>query len=432
MVRSVTTNEDIVSLPSVRGWCPTLFEPMAAADGLLANVKPRVSGWMAVDLRAIAAAAGLHGSGRLLLTNRANLQVRGLSVASAGAFAAAMVSGGLASADRDAERRRNVLMLEPQTRESQAFAARLEAWLEAEEALAGLPSKFYFGVTSDLNHDHCTAADVCIHVLGQQAWVTAGAGETEEVGGLGVLTAEPLTAVASVTAAFLRLAAQRRARARRLKDLIADVGKGAVFAAAGLQATTWTRRLPQESPARAPQETVTHVGSLTGQRFGLGAPFGRVDVAMLQAVAALAERFGDGRLRLTAHRTIALFGAMPDRHSELAAQASRAGFIVDDRDSRLRVAACVGGAGCNRTTVDVHAVAATLAPLWSGKGVLHVSGCTKGCAHPRKATVTVVPGATDDCLYVSRNSRADAGTTVIMTLAEVMRLLADVAAGGSP
>ena len=28
----------------IKGWCPSLFEPMAAGDGLLVRVKPRVAG----------------------------------------------------------------------------------------------------------------------------------------------------------------------------------------------------------------------------------------------------------------------------------------------------------------------------------------------------------------------------------------------------
>lgn len=419
----VPADERNMSEPQIRGWCPTVFEPMPAADGLLVNVKPPVRGWTAAELRRIAAAAALHGSGRLLVTNRGNLQVRGLSPAGARAFAAVMLESGLVSPGRDVERRRNILMLATQTDESEAFASRLESWLETDAGLAGLPAKFCFAVTSAACARDCTIADLCIQVCGTKAWVVV-AGDAVDVGAFGVLTHEPLATVASITQAFLDLAPRTAMRPRRLKDLIAQVGIDAVLTAAGLRAG--------DGPELA--EPASYVGSLGGGRFGLSVPFGRVGAAMLIQVAKLAEQFGDGRLTLGAHRTFVLFGTRSEtraphdsnREPELSEQASRSGFIVDARDPRLRVAACMGGSGCDRAVIDVQAVAESLAPWWGGNGVLHVSGCPKGCAHPGRAAVTLVASAPHGRFYVSRGSRADAPTSNTIGLDEVRDLLTAV------
>ena len=421
MMSSTTTDPGPGSSPGVRGWCPTLFEPMAASDGLLANVKPRARGWTAGDLRAIAAAGALHGSGRFLLTNRGNLQVRGLSAASAAGLAEAMVAAGLASASLEAERRRSILMAAAQTPEAQSIGARLEDWLESAvpEALASLPSKFCFAVTSENAHGDCAAADICIHVAKGHSWVAACAGN------VAALTDDPVAAVAAITGAFLRMAAERSARPRRLKDLVSDEGAGALFAAAGLEATPFPPRLPVASDPdlTGPAQPSARVGPLGGGEFGLGVPFGRADVAFLNAVADVAERFANGRLRLTVHRTFNLSGTRRDRLADLSAAAARAGMIVDGGDPRLRVAACSGGSGCARTAVDIIDSAQSLAPLWRGKGVLHVSGCVKGCAHPEAAAVTLVAGAAGDRFHVLHDSRADAVASRSMTLAQVREAL---------
>ena len=57
--------------------------------------------------------------------------------------------------------------------------------------------------------------------------------------------------------------------------------------------------------------------------------------------------------------------------------------------SRLRVAACTGAPGCTSAEVETRTLAARLAPLVPPGGVLHVSGCAKGCAHPGPATATL-------------------------------------------
>lgn len=413
-------------MPTVRGWCPTVFAPMAAADGLLATVKPRVRGWSALELRRIASAAAAHGSGRLLVTNRGNLQVRGLSPTGARAFAVAMSECGLASPDAAAERRRSVLMLQAQTAGSEAFATRLESWLETETALAALPAKFCFAVTSADSAGDSAIADLCVHVSGSGTWIGLRANDGRSAGEIAVDGEDPLVAVASITRAFVQLASASPLSPRRLADLILEVGVDVVLAAADLRASVRSPR-----PCEPAAQTASGVGPLPDDRFGLGVPFGRAEVATLLAAAELAEEFGGGRSRLAVHnvhRAFVLSGIPPARRQALADRASSTGFIVDARDPRLRVAACVGGSGCARTTVDVEGAAASLAPCWGGEGVLHVSGCSKGCAHPGKAAVTLLAGAPDDRFYVLRDAPANASTSCALSLDEIRNLL--TASGG--
>lgn len=69
-------------------------------------------------------------------------------------------------------------------------------------------------------------------------------------------------------------------------------------------------------------------------------------------------------------------------------------FILGADDPRLRVAACPGAPSCARGTTPVRDDAAILAAELSGMPgagiILHVSGCARGCAHPKPAAVTLV------------------------------------------
>jgi len=113
---------------------------MPSGDGLLVRVKPPGGRLPAAALRAIADGAIRYGNGAIDLTSRGNLQIRGLSAGSAPSFAEAMVAAGLADADPERERRRNVIAVPPY--DDGAMAA-VEAVL-AETA--GLAAKFCVAV----------------------------------------------------------------------------------------------------------------------------------------------------------------------------------------------------------------------------------------------------------------------------------------------
>ena len=130
--------------------------------------------------------------------------------------------------------------------------------------------------------------------------------------------------------------------------------------------------------------TAVPIGLLPGA-CGLGLPFGGLGAAGLAALAALAERHGDGTLRLTPWRAVLLPGAGPG----VLPDAARIGLITDPADPLLHVAACAGRTGCASGSVDARADAAILAQAGLA-GQLHVSGCAKGCAHPGRADVTLV------------------------------------------
>jgi precorrin-3B synthase len=399
-----------MSGPATRGWCPSLFEPMASGDGLLVRVKPHARGLTADQARVVAAAAERCGSGRIEVTNRANLQIRGLSAASAPVFAQAMVEAGLASPTQEAERRRNLLIPIDATARAMDLAAQMEQWLETDDALVPLPGKFGFAIVAGAEGRDEPTADILV-ALGEETPVVFLAGAS-----LAAAVEDPLAAARALAHAFLDLAAKASPAARRMKALTAGIGAPAVFARAGLRAEPATRPPP---PAPGPS-----VGAAAGS-FGLGLPFGAADAPMLRAAADLADRFGDGRIRTTSARALVLTGVGPDARA-LGEAAARAGFIVDPADPRLRIAACAGRPACASAAVDVRAVASGLAAIWRDPGVLHVSGCAKGCAHPDAACVTLVATANPGGYDMILNGRAgDRPHRARLSLAEAALLITD-------
>jgi precorrin-3B synthase len=189
---------------------------------------------------------------------------------------------------------------------------------------------------------------------------------------LGPFPARDLLAVAqALTGAFLALADAPR----RMRDAVWTDGLAPFAAATGLPL------------ASAPQAPRARAADWLGVRpFGVGvaAPFGRLRASQL---AALASETG---LRLTPWRALLIPG--PEDPVALAEAASRLGLIVDPADPILRVAACPGAPACSSALQETHETARRLSQFApSGEGIwLHVSGCEKGCAHPRPAPLTAV------------------------------------------
>jgi precorrin-3B synthase len=83
---------------------------------------------------------------------------------------------------------------------------------------------------------------------------------------------------------------------------------------------------------------------------------------------------------------------------DLIIAAERLGFVVHAEDPRRRIVACPGAPACASGLIPARTLASTLAPVLAAivkhdghNGVLvHVSGCSKGCAHPGPAALTLV------------------------------------------
>ncbi|MXP64152.1 precorrin-3B synthase [Roseomonas sp. M0104] len=388
---------------TVRGWCPTLFEPMASGDGLLLRVKPRAARLTATQARALAEAAARYGNGWLDLTHRANLQVRGLRPETVAPFTEAMLDAGLADPDPGVERRRSIVA-PPLLGADSAIPASAADWLAALEALladqtlAALPSKF--GLVLDGGGAlplHGVEADLILRLGASGAALHLPGADLHAPG------ATP-AAVAALLRAFLAIPG-----ARRMRDSVRRAGAPALFAAAGLRAE------PASAPGPAPQPIGCHRLGVHAA-LGLGIPFGALPAVTLGHLAHLAERHGDGTLRLTPWRALLLPG-LADPAPVLAAAT---GLIADPADPRLRLRACPGTQGCASGLADTRADAATLLGMGAvpRMGLLHLSGCAKGCAHPAPAAVTLVAEAEGRYALIRHGRAGDPPARAGLTLAE--------------
>jgi len=152
----------------------------------------------------------------------------------------------------------------------------------------------------------------------------------------------------------------------------------------------------------------------TGRLVGL--EFGQIAATDFAALANL------GPLRLTPWRML-----LVEHAEEIPAQP---GLILDASDPRLQVSACTGAPGCLQALSPTRQLARDLAPYVPAGSTLHVSGCTKGCARPNAAALTLTATATDTFDLI-RNGKASDRPALTNLSATTLRAAPDILTKGS-
>ncbi|AJE45206.1 precorrin-3B synthase [Celeribacter indicus] len=351
-----------MSDPVIRGWCPGALRPMRSGDGLVVRLRLPLGRMGPEQALGIAGLSRRHGNGRIDLSARANLQLRGVSEDSHPPLIAALSEMGLIDASPEAEARRNILIT-PFWRagdDSEAVARDLAQALRADDAPA-LSGKFGFAVDCGAQPVLGTvAADIRIERAGEGLICRAD----------GMETGRPVT---------------RKTAARAALDLAEwFVTSGGVQDNRGRMA----RHLAQGARPPAPW---THVPRGAGRQPPAPGPceggvlvaleFGRMEADLLTSLAEF------GALRLTPWRMLLIEGATTV--PELP------GLIASPSDPRLRIDACTGAPDCPQALAATRPLARALAPSLPPEAHLHVSGCTKGCARPAPSDMTLVATGDD-------------------------------------
>ena len=400
--------------PMRRGACPGLSAPMATGDGLLARLTPSGETIALAAFSGLCAAARRHGNGIIEITSRGSIQVRGLTAASAGLFAAEVAALGI-----PAEEGIPVLpdplsgLDETGLIDAGGVADDLRQALAASSLASKLSAKV--SVTVDgggFLHLDEVAADVRLRAVrtdrGVRFHVALGGTAASAV----FIGAVPVDRAAECTVRLLELLATFSPQ--RMRNAIESAG-AARFASA-LAGILEQAAAPTGRPAAEP--VGTHA-LRSGDVAGIALPFGHSDAETLSRLIGEAERAGAKGLRTAPGRALLFLGAA----SGFAARATSLGFIADPADPRRRVIACSGAPICASGEISARALAPVVARAVraANVGPVHVSGCAKGCAHPAPAPLVIVghAGACD----IHLNGKLVSSTKPDALSAELERLL---------
>lgn len=343
----------IIQGPIIQGWCPGALRPMESGDGWVVRIRPYGGRLTPVQVQGIADLSQRFGNGLIDLSSRANLQLRGVSPDTHTPLIKGLRALGLIDKSAQIESQRNVIVT-PFWGPTDGALNMANAVAAALTGLPHLPSKFGAGVDIGANPVlRDVSADIRIEKAQGGFLVYPDGGQT----GATVARANLGNAVRALGQWFIDAGgiSDGRGRMRNLTAPLPDQ----------------FRQTPvPQAPAFAPRPMLTDQGAL------VGVAFGQLQAETLAKLGALWP------LRITPWRMVLLEGAR--------AMPQIAGLLAAD-DPILQVDACVGAPACKQALGPTRDLARRLAPLTQIR--LHVTGCAKGCAHPRPAPLTIT--ATD-------------------------------------
>ncbi|MBY5931789.1 cobalamin biosynthesis protein CobG [Tateyamaria omphalii] len=318
---------------------------MMSGDGLIVRIRPRLARLTRDQILGLCTLSQSHGNGIIDLTSRANLQMRGIKEHDHQTVLTQLQSLDLIDATPEAEAKRNIVTI-PLWQDGDLTTRLHTAILDTLPKMPTLPAKM--GIAIDTGPQPIltnTSADFRFERSADTLVLRADGAPN----GKAITEAEaPQT--------LLDLA----------KWFVSTNGPASGRMAKHLKSTPLPADWQDTSPAAAAPPL--QPGGTT-----YGAPFGSIDAT---ALAALINDSQATTLRVTPWRLFILENATP---------CAPHGFITDANDPLLHTHACPGAPACAAATVDTRQLARQMATPG-----LHVSGCDKGCAHPRRATTTLV------------------------------------------
>ncbi|MEO8685274.1 MAG: precorrin-3B synthase [Devosia sp.] len=377
----------------IRGACPTLREPMATGDGLLARLRPVGGAISPIQFQAVATLAARYGNGQIEITARGNLQVRGLRAATVADFATAIEAIMAIETGLPIELSPLASLDPEESTDARPLAAAIRAAIAGSTAADRLNPKVTVVLDSGgAWHRRELAGDIRLTATAEGHKWRLAIGDRP----LGLLYDRD---VVSATLIVLSMIAAVNGRGR-------DIDPAAVrerLHGLLLSDTTPPGELRESSPLITP---------LTDGRVAaaIWLPFGAVRTNGLDDLATAALRCGITEFRLAPHHGLLAVCASADIAGQFRDRAAALGLVTAPDDARRAISACIGTDGCGSGQIAsrqwAEAAARAEPAFFDGSFALHISGCAKGCAHPATALLTLV-GSQDGATF-ALNGRASA------------------------
>jgi ferredoxin-nitrite reductase len=354
-----------------------------------------------------------YGGGYTHVTTRANIQIREVEAKNAVAMVEAIQDLGLCSRGSGADNIRNVTGtptagIDPQELiDTRPYAREWHFHILNDRSLYGLPRKFNVAFdgagsiavledTNDIGFQAVAVKEGFGLAPGIYFKLCLGGitGHRDFARDSGVLVA-PRDAC-KVADAVVRVYidhGDRTDRAKaRLKYVLDAMG---VEKFLGLVEEKLGRKLTRAAPgamaSRPAFDRTAHIGVRPQKQEGLNwigvvLPVGRMSVAQMRGLAAVAGEFGDGDVRLTVWQNLLISG-VPSAKLEAASAAIEAlGLAIKTNAIRAGLVACTGNTGCKFAASDTKRHAEDIA-RWCETRValdtpvnIHLTGCHHSCA----------------------------------------------------
>jgi ferredoxin-nitrite reductase len=409
--------------------CPGLFYATPAQDGFLARI--RVPGGILSGLQceAIATLANHFSGGLIQVTNRANLQLRGIQSALPSEALQQLQSLELAAPIPATDAIRNIMSSPTAGIDPQALLDTRSLVMDWNRQLM---SRADLGVLSpklsvcfdggeavsvgDRPNDITLIASKIGGSIQFRLHLSQGErGEAPQDVGIGVMPKQAialLTALAEVYRDYTLEQWEPGQRKPRLRDLLQNWGVERYLQTVAQTLSFPLQFVETQQPKSVPL-TYAHLGSHPQKQVGLSylgviLPLGQLTSEQIRGLAALSSQYGNGILRLTPWQTVIVPHVSTSQAAQVQAQIESLGLRTCVAHPSSAMVACSGITGCASAATDTQTHARVLIAhleRWSTLDTpinIHFSGCEKSCAQhqPRDITLVGVQGVEAYRIYV--------------------------------
>ena len=365
------------------------------------------------QFRGLAEIAADWGPGHTDLTTRANLQVREIMPKDAPDVLMKLADLGLTSQGAGADNVRNITAtpttgFDPtELLDVLPYARAIHYAILKNRDLFGLPRKFNISYDSGGAVSTCTdtndigfyAVKVGVNAQGiapgiyfrMQLCGITGHKQFATDCGLLLTPAETVPVAAALMRVFIENGDRTNRKKARLKYLVDDWGIPKMLDETARKLAFPLRYLPLEiCDTIVPKAKHGHLGihpQTDGKNYlGVLTPVGRMSCEQMHQIAAIADQYGRGEIRLTVWQNLIIPG-IADENLELATAAVlAAGFDYRPATITGGIIACTGSRGCKYAAADTKGNAIHLGNHLSSTLQLdqpvniHLTGCNHSCA----------------------------------------------------
>jgi ferredoxin-nitrite reductase len=359
------------------------------------------------QLQGIAELAEDCAGGHADITTRANLQLRGIPAAKGVEVVSRLAELGIIPKGTGADNIRNITASPTAGIDAQELVdtrplvRALHHHILNTRDLFALPRKFNISV----------AGGGAVEVLEETNDISLRAVETAEglryrltLGGItghrdfarptGVVLrpAQAVQVCDAVLRVFIAEGDRTDRKKARLKYVLDRLGIEAFLGLVEQRLGSALERLPEDALRHAPAPAKHgHLGIHAQKQAGLSyvgivTPVGRLAAAQLRGLAAVAQRFGSGTIRLTVWQNLILSDIPEARLDDACAAIAALGLGWTASNIRGGLVACTGNAGCKFAASDTKRHAAALAAFLDARITvdmpinIHLTGCHHSCA----------------------------------------------------
>jgi len=367
----------------------------------------------AAQFSGVADLAEHYGGGYSHVTTRANLQIREIAASNAVNMIEAIQDLGLCSRGSGADNIRNVTgtptagIDRQELIDTRPYTREWHFHILNDRSLYGLPRKFNVGFdgagiipvledTNDIGFQAVAVNDGFGLEPGVWFRLCLGGltGHKDFARDTGVVV-KPVDAT-KVADAVVRVFIDHGDRVDRTKARLKYVlDKMGVDNVLGLMEEKLGRKLDRAIPGalaiRPPFSRTAHIGIHPQKQdalhwIGVVVPVGRLTVAQMKGLAAIASELGDGDIRLTVWQNLLISGVPSEKLKAAKAQIEALGLAIEANAIRSGLVACTGNTGCKFAASDTKRHAEEIA-RWCETRValdtpvnIHLTGCHHSCA----------------------------------------------------